>query len=100
MTEFDYIEWLRKRTPSASRVRIGPGDDCAMLDWSGAPCLVTTDMLLEGRHFNLAEAGARRVGRKAMAVNLSDIAAMAGRPVAAVVGVALPKTRAREIGEE
>ena len=46
----------------------------------GTPCLVTTDMLLEGSCFLLAEAGPRRVGRKAMAVNLSDIAAMAGRP--------------------
>ncbi len=100
MTEFDYIDWLRKRTPSASRVRIGPGDDCAVLDWSGTPCLVTTDVLLEGRHFDLAEAGARRVGRKAMAVNLSDIAAMAGQPVAAVVGVALPKAGGRKLGEE
>src|SRR6266404_1028766 len=100
MNEFDYIEWLRKRTPSASRVRIGPGDDCAMLDWSGAPCLVTTDMLLEGRHFNLAEAGPRRVGRKAMAVNLSDIAAMAGRPVAALASVGLPRQGGRALAEE
>ena len=99
--EFAYIDWLRRRTAGGPRVLLGPGDDCAALDWAGAgPCLVTTDVLLEGRHFVLAEAGARRVGRKAMAVNLSDIAAMAGRPVAAVVGVALPKTRAREIGEE
>ncbi|MGG7377260.1 thiamine-phosphate kinase, partial [Escherichia coli] len=53
--------------------------------------LITTDMLLEGTHFMLAEAGAKRIGRKAMAVNLSDIAAMAGRPIAAVVSVALPR---------
>jgi thiamine-monophosphate kinase len=48
-------------------------------------------MLLEGSHFRLAEAGPVRVGRKAMAVNLSDIAAMAGRPVACLVSVALPR---------
>jgi thiamine-monophosphate kinase len=47
-------------------------------------------MLMEGVCFNLAEAGPRAVGRKAMGVNLSDIAAMAGRPVAAAVSVALP----------
>src|SRR5436853_505908 len=99
--EFAYIDWLRRQTPGGPRVLLGPGDDCAALDWAGAgPCLVTTDVLMEGRHFILAEAGARRVGRKAMAVNLSDIAAMAGRPVAAVVGVALPEAGARQLGEE
>jgi thiamine-monophosphate kinase len=57
-------------------------------------------MLLEGSCFLLAEAGPRRVGRKAMAVNLSDIAAMAGRPVAAVVSVGLPRIGGRAIAEE
>jgi thiamine-monophosphate kinase len=57
-------------------------------------------MLLEGSCFILAEAGARRVGRKAMAVNLSDLAAMAGRPVAAVVSVGLPREGGKVIAEE
>lgn len=101
MNEFDYIAWLRRQTPAAQRVLIGPGDDCAMLEWSaGRPCLVTTDMLMEGRHFILEEVGPRRVGRKAMAVNLSDIAAMAGRPLAAVVDVALPRHGGRKLAEE
>ena len=65
-----------------------------------APCLITTDMLLEGSCLRLAEAGARQGGRKAMAVNLSDMAAMAGRPVAAVVAVGLPRTGGRELAEE
>ena len=47
-------------------------------------------MLMDGRHFQLDEAGPEAVGFKAMAVNLSDIAAMAGRPIAAVVAVSLP----------
>ena len=88
MSEFAYIEWLRKQTPMSPRVLIGPGDDTAAVAWpAGVPCLVTTDMLLEGSCFHLAAAGPRLVGRKAMAVNLSDIAAMAGNPVAAVVRV-------------
>src|SRR5258708_32799065 len=99
--EFAFIDWLRQRTPSAERVRLGPGDDTAVLAWpDAADCLVTTDMLLEGSCFLLAEAGPRRVGRKAMAVNLSDIAAMAGRPVAAVVSVGLPRIGGRAIAEE
>jgi thiamine-monophosphate kinase len=51
--------------------------------------LVTTDMLLEGSCF-LREAGPERIGRKAMSVNLSDMAAMAGKPIAAVVSLGLP----------
>jgi thiamine-monophosphate kinase len=96
MGEFDYIAWLRQRTAPAPApgVRVGPGDDCAVLEASAnGGWLVTTDMLLEGSHFVLAEAGARRVGRKAMAVNLSDIAAMGGKPVAAFVSVGLPRRK-------
>jgi thiamine-monophosphate kinase len=52
--EFDYISWLRQRTPTESRVLIGPGDDTAALALTpGVPCLVTTDMLLEGSCFLL-----------------------------------------------
>jgi thiamine-monophosphate kinase len=107
--EFAFIDWLRQRTPPAERVLLGPGDDTAILRWrSGSNCLVTTDMLLEGSCFRLAwthpglsGAGtARQIGRKAMAVNLSDIAAMAGVPVAAVVSVGLPRKGGRALAEE
>ena len=99
--EFAYIHWLRSRTAGSPRVALGPGDDTAVVRWpDGRDCLVTTDMLLEGTCFRLAEAGPRRVGRKAMAVNLSDIAAMAGRPVAAVVSVGLPREGGRALAEE
>src|SRR5262245_61384389 len=99
--EFAYIDWVRRQTKTDGRVLIGPGDDTAALRLgAGLPCLVTTDMLLEGSCFLLAEAGPRRVGRKAMAVNLSDIAAMAGRPVAAVVSVGLPRQGGRALAEE
>ena len=99
--EFAFIEWLRRRTSATKRVVIGPGDDAALLDWrGGAGCIATTDMLLEGSCFLLAEAGPLRVGRKAMAVNLSDIAAIAGRPVAALVSVGLPRHGGRALAEE
>lgn len=100
MHEFDYIRWLRQRTPAHPRVAIGPGDDCAVLRPSSAPLLVKTDMLLENCHFVLEQAGPRRVGRKALAVNLSDIAAMGGRPVAAVVSVGLPRRGTQALAEE
>src|SRR4051794_9888461 len=99
MSEFDYIQWLRRQTPNDARVVLGPGDDCAILAAQPQPWLITTDMLMEGSHFHLAEAGPHRAGRKAMAVNLSDIAAMAGRPVAAVVSVGLPRQDGEKIAE-
>jgi thiamine-monophosphate kinase len=88
--EFEFIRWVRNRTSADPRVLVGPGDDCAVLAPSGRPLLVTTDVLTDGVDFRLAEVGGRAVGRKAMAVNVSDIAAMAGVPLAAVVGVVLP----------
>jgi thiamine-monophosphate kinase len=101
MSEFAYIDWLRRLTPAHPGVLLGPGDDAAALRMTpGVPCLITTDMLLEGSCFILAEAGPRRVGRKAMAVNLSDIAAMAGKPVAAVASVGLPRQGGRALAEE
>src|SRR5499427_7036818 len=97
--EFAFINWLRARTPVHPNVLVGPGDDAAVVAGQG-DVLVTTDMLLEGSCFRLAEAGPRRVGRKAMAVNLSDIAAMAGEPTAAVVSVGLPRKGGRTLAEE
>ena len=84
--EFDYIAWLRGRTPPQPRVLVGPGDDCAVLAPGARPHIITTDMLMDGTDFVVGEVGPRRAGRKAVAANLSDIAAMAGTPVAAVVG--------------
>jgi thiamine-monophosphate kinase len=100
VSEFDYIRWLRSQTPDSRRVFSGPGDDCAVLAPFPRPLLVTTDMLMDGTDFLIEEVGPRAAGRKAMAANLSDIAAMAGVPVAAVVSVALPKSCGREFSEQ
>jgi thiamine-monophosphate kinase len=96
--EFELIRWFRERSIVApgGPVVLGIGDDCAILWPSGtSELLVTTDMLMDGRHFRLDEHGPEAVGYKALAVNVSDIAAMAGRPVAAVVSVALPRQGGR-----
>lgn len=91
--EFEWIERLRKRIESDSRVLVGVGDDAAVLRGSARDWIVTTDMLVEGVHFDLSASTPRRVGWKAMGVNLSDVAAMAGTPVAAFVALGLPPGR-------
>jgi thiamine-monophosphate kinase len=98
--EFDLIRWVRGRTAVHPHVLIGPGDDAAAIRvTSGRSLLVTTDMLLEGSCFRLEQAGPRAVGRKAIAVNLSDVAAMAGLPTAAVVSLGLPRHGGRDLAE-
>ncbi len=91
--ETDFVEWLLRRLPADPRLEVPPGDDAAVLR---PPALrrtvVTTDMLMEGTDFVLGpDCPPEAVGRKALAVNLSDLAAMAARPEAAVVAVALPR---------
>src|SRR5580658_8245117 len=87
-----FIAWLRERLPPHPLLRLGPGDDAAVLQMAGVEqCAITVDLLTEGVDFILAEVDPRRVGRKALAVNLSDLAAMAARPMAAVLAVALPR---------
>ena len=96
--EFGLIDWIRARTRVGGRTSLGIGDDCAAVRvTAGAELLATTDMLMDGVHFRLDEAGPEAVGRKAIGVNLSDIAAMAGLPLAALVAVALPRGRAVEV---
>ncbi|MCZ6688344.1 MAG: thiamine-phosphate kinase [Planctomycetota bacterium] len=72
-------------------MEVGVGDDAAVITSdSGDPLLVTTDAICDGVDFHLAEVGPRLAGRKAMAVCLSDIAAMGGRPTVAVATVTAP----------
>jgi thiamine-monophosphate kinase len=98
-SEFGLIDWIRQRermrAVRSPWTRLGIGDDCAILDVGArSNLLVTTDMLMDGRHFRLEADGPERAGYKSLAVNLSDIAAMAGVPRAALVAIALPQAGA------
>jgi thiamine-monophosphate kinase len=89
--EPEFLAWLRSRLPAHPQLKLGPGDDAALLRLSGHDCIVTVDVLSDGVDFQLERIDPRRAGRKCLAVNLSDIAAMAARPVAAVIGLVLPR---------
>jgi thiamine-monophosphate kinase len=100
--EWKLIEWIRSRTrldPTA--FPIGPGDDMAMVGLGGeSQCLLTIDALLEGTHFDLSKATPRQIGYKALAVSLSDAAAMAAKPVCALAWVGLPETHDMAFAKE
>jgi thiamine-monophosphate kinase len=92
MNEFELIARLTQSLPTNTSVVTGAGDDCAVLDL-GVPdklILFKTDAVVEGIHFTAATPP-EKIGRKALARCLSDIAAMAGTPIAALVTLGLPE---------
>ena len=80
---------LRTRIAETPGVKVGIGDDCALVDTPPAS-LLTTDTLVEGIHFDRGLTPARLLGRKALSVNLSDIGAMSGVPRYALINLCLP----------
>lgn len=98
--EFSVIDRLIAAGRQPDSVLIGPGDDAALLAVPDRRVLVSTDMLVEGRHFRMDWSSPHDVGRKAIAQNAADIEAMGARPTAFVVAFGAPAdTPARRITE-
>ena len=93
MGEFDLIERFFKR--AARRAVLGIGDDCALMQApAGSHMAISTDMLVQGRHF-FADVDPRTLGHKALAVNLSDLAACGAEPMGFTLALALPHIEER-----
>lgn len=88
--EFGLIAELVSRFPQGEQVVVGPGDDAAVLRIRGGHVVVSTDLMVEGRHFRRDWASAADVGHRAAAQNLSDINAMGGVAHSLTVGLAAP----------
>ncbi|MCH2183450.1 MAG: thiamine-phosphate kinase [Mariniblastus sp.] len=90
MQEQEIIDWIESACHIQSDVvQLGIGDDAAILT-TGKPTVWTTDQIAEGTHFDLDLVNLEQVGRKAIGVNLSDLAAMGARPLAALLTLQLP----------
>jgi thiamine-monophosphate kinase len=89
--ELDFVRWLHERLPTLSGGQIGVGDDAAVVALGGSQLVATADLLIDGVHFDTSQHAVERIGRKSLAVNLSDLAAMAAKPVGCLVSLALPR---------
>lgn len=99
LTEFDLIERIRRRSRLREPVAIGIGDDAAVLNCaSDQQLVIAQDVIVEGRHFT-SDTEPELIGRKALAVNLSDLAAMAALPTAAFIGLVLPTRASAEFAD-
>jgi len=88
--ELEFVEWISHHAPGSPLLRQGIGDDMACLCIGGEEILLSSDMLLDGIHFDSRTQPMERIGQKALACSLSDCAAMAVRPCTATISVAFP----------
>jgi thiamine-monophosphate kinase len=90
-----FVERLRALLPAGDGLRVGPGDDAAVVGTSGRDMIATTDLLVEGVDF-LPGADLEGLGRRAVSVNLSDAAAMGARPRFFLLSIVLPEERGED----
>lgn len=90
--ETELVNWILREIPTSRSSLIGNGDDCAVVTHDGSSVLIATDMLLDGTHFISEQIEPELIGRKAVAVNFSDIAAMGGCPMSVFISLAIPRS--------
>ncbi|MFI6210991.1 thiamine-phosphate kinase [Nocardia brasiliensis] len=95
--EFALIERINRRRVQAPGVLLGPGDDAALVAAPDGRFVVTTDMLVQDRHFRLDWSSPADIGRKAIAQNAADVVAMGAAPSAFVVALGLPSDTPLEV---
>jgi thiamine-monophosphate kinase len=100
--EHSFIAWAKQRSSRLPKIKLGIGDDCALMgsesfESAKSDLAITTDSLCDGTHFILTECGAQAAGRKLIAVNLSDLASMAAKPIAVFLSLCLPKKNAGDL---
>src|SRR5580658_5387724 len=98
--ESEFLVWIAAQHTSHSLILVEPGDDLAVLNWPQDLVLVGADQVLDGVHFDSSEHSPRAIGRKVMNRNLSDCAAMACLPAAAIATVALPRGSGLDYAKE
>lgn len=98
--ENSLVQWLAESAAVSDDVAVGIGDDAAVLNRMGTQSVLTTDLICDGTHFESEQVTASQIGRKAMAVNLSDIAAMAAEPVAAFVSLLAARNTSQQYLQE
>lgn len=98
--EQSFVAWAKMRARRLPQVKLGIGDDAAVLEGSNEDWVVTTDTLMDGVHFKSSEVSAERIGRKLIGVNLSDLAAMAAEPVAVFLSLCLPRSASQQIAAD
>lgn len=98
--EQSFVAWAKMRARRLPQVKLGIGDDAAVLEDHRGDVVVTTDSLLDGTHFLLGEIEPRLVGKKLVSVNLSDLAAMGAEPEALFLSLCLPRDMPEEIAAE
>ncbi len=98
--EQSFVAWAKMRARRLPQVKLGIGDDAAILAGSSEDWVVTTDTLMDGVHFRSTEVSAERIGRKLISVSLSDLAAMGADPVAVFLSLCLPRNASQQMAAD
>ncbi len=98
--EQSFVAWAKMRARRLPQVALGIGDDAAVISNLQADLVVTTDTLMDGVHFKVGEVDPKRIGRKALNVNLSDLAAMSAEPVAAFLTLCVNRHASQQVAAD